>query len=126
MVASGSEVAATLQAALWLQQQTFETLSGEGVRLNVRVVSCPAPQKLAKNAVALAKIVPENIPTAAVEAGVGQGWAEIVGRRGAIFCMNDFGASAPADTLTKTFGFTSEAIATKALNFVNLRIKAQK
>lgn len=126
LVASGSEVAATLQAALWLQQQTFETLSGEGVRLNVRVVSCPAPQKLARNAVALAKIVPENVPTAAVEAGVGQGWAEIVGRRGAIFCMNDFGASAPADTLTRTFGFTSDAIATKALNFVNLRLKTQK
>lgn len=121
LAASGSEVAATLKAALWLQEQKFESLSGEVVRLNVRVVSCPAPQKLARNPMALAQFVPENIPTAAVEAGVAQGWAEITGRNGAVFCMTDFGASAPADTLTQTFGFTSDAIAQKALNYLKLR-----
>jgi transketolase len=85
------------------------------------VVSCPAPQKLARNPVAIAQIVPEYVPTVAVEAGVAQGWAEIVGRSGAVFCMSDFGASAPAETLTQTFGFTSEAIAQKSLNYLKLR-----
>jgi len=123
LVSSGSEVAATLKAAQWLQTQKFESLDKQVVGLNVRVVSCPAPQKLARNPVALSKIVPENVPTAAVEAGVAQGWAEIVGRTGAIFCMHDFGASAPADVLTQTFGFTSEAIAQKALNYLKLRLR---
>lgn len=121
LIASGSEVAATLKAAQWLQQNIFESLSGEGVKLNVRVVSCPAPQKLARQPLALAKLVPEGIPSAAVEAGVAQGWAEIVGRRGAVFGLSDFGASAPADTLTQLFGFTAEKIAQKTLNFLNLR-----
>lgn len=122
LLASGSEVAATLRAAEHLQKEKFENLSGEGVRLNVRVVSCPAPQKLSRNPLALTKLVPENIPAAAVEAGVAQGWGDIVGRRGAVFAMADFGASAPADTLTKTFGFNDEAIAAKALNFLKLRM----
>ncbi|MFZ9519620.1 MAG: transketolase [Silvanigrellaceae bacterium] len=124
MLSSGSEVAATLKAAQWLQEQKLETLEGEGVCLNVRVVSCPAPQKLAANSLALAKLVPENVTAIAVEAGVAQGWADIVGRRGAVFGMKDFGASAPADTLTREFGFTQESIAARALNHLKLRPKS--
>jgi transketolase len=121
LVASGSEVAATLKAAKQLQEQKFESLSGEVVQLNVRVVSCPAPQKLARDPVALAQLVPEKIPAIAIEAGVAQGWADIVGRQGAIFALSDFGASAPAEVLTRTFGFTPDAIALKALNVLHLR-----
>ena len=124
MVASGSEVSAALKAALWLQEQKFETLSGEGIQLNVRVVSCPAPQKLARDPIALNRLVPDGIPTVAVEAGAPQGWADIVGRSGAIFAMTDFGASAPAETLTQKFGFTPEAIAERSLNYLNLRVRA--
>ncbi|NBO38486.1 transketolase [bacterium] len=124
-IASGSEVAATLQAAQWLQQQSLGTLSGEGVQLNVRVVSCPAPQKLVRDPVTLARLVPENIPTIAVEAGSAFGWGDIVGRRGAIFGINHFGASAPAVTLTHAFGLTSEAIAQRALNHLKLRLRSE-
>lgn len=124
MIASGSEVAATLEAANWLQQQRFENLKGEVVGLNIRVVSAPAPQKLAKDPVELNRIVPSGIPCVAVEAGVAQGWGEITGRDGAVFAMNDFGASAPADTLKKRFGFDSESIAHKTLNHLQLRTKA--
>jgi transketolase len=124
LVASGSEVAATLKAALWLQEQKFENLNGEGIQLNIRVVSCPAPQKLARNPVALHKLVPENTPAIAVEAGSSQGWTDIVGRGGAVFAMNDFGASAPADVLTEKFGFSPEAIAQRALNHLKLRARS--
>ncbi|MEN9529345.1 MAG: transketolase [Pseudomonadota bacterium] len=124
LVASGSEVAATLKAALWLQEQKFETLAGEGVQLNVRVVSCPAPQKLACDPIALARLVPEGIPAVAVEAGSPQGWAEIVGRSGAVLAMRDFGASAPADVLTQKFGFTAESISERCLNHLHLRPRA--
>lgn len=121
LISSGSEVAATLKAAQWLQEQKLETLSGETVQLNVRVVSCPAPQKLSRDPVALNRLVPENLPAIAVEAGSPQGWAEIVGRRGAIFAMTDFGASAPASTLTEKFGFTTNAIAQRTLDHLQLR-----
>lgn len=124
LVASGSEVAATLKAAQWLQEQKLENLNGEGVQLNIRVVSCPAPQKLARNPVALQKLVPENTPAIAVEAGSAQGWADVVGRGGAIFAMNDFGASAPADVLTEKFGFTADAIAQRSLNHLKLRSRS--
>jgi transketolase len=90
----------------------------------VRVVSCPAPQKLARDPIALNRLVPDGIPTVAVEAGAPQGWADIVGRSGAIFAMTDFGASAPAETLTQKFGFTPEAIAERSLNYLNLRVRA--
>lgn len=125
MVASGSEVAAVLEAANWLQTQRFENLKGEVVGLNIRVVSAPAPQKLAKDPIELNRIVPAGIPCIAVEAGVAQGWAEITGRGGAIFAMNDFGASAPAETLKKQFGFDADSIAFKTLNHLQLRAQSR-
>lgn len=125
MIASGSEVAATLEAATWLQQQQFENLKGEVVGLNIRVVSAPAPQKLAKDPIELNRIVPADIPCVAVEAGVAQGWGEIVGRGGAVFAMTDFGASAPAETLKKQFGFDAESLALRVLNHLQLRARSR-
>ena len=123
LIASGSEVAAVLEAATNLQLLKLENLKGEIVGLNIRVVSAPAPQKLAKDPIELNRIVPSGIPCVAVEAGVAQGWGEIVGRDGAIFAMKDFGASAPADTLKKQFGFDADSIALNVLNHLQLRVK---
>lgn len=123
MVAAGSEVAATLDAALQLQKGTYENLKGEVVALDIRVVSAPAPQKLARDPILLNQLIPSQLPCVAVEAGVAQGWGEIVGRSGAIFALSDFGASAPADTLRQKFGFDSESIAQRTLNHLQLRPK---
>jgi transketolase len=49
-----------------------------------------------------------------VEAGIGQGWREVVGDAGRIVSLEHFGASADAATLFREFGFTAEAVAEAA------------
>ena len=49
-----------------------------------------------------------------VEAGVTQGWREIVGDAGRVVGIDHFGASADAATLFREFGFTPEAVAQAA------------
>ena len=49
-----------------------------------------------------------------VEAGVAQGWRDIVGDAGRIVSIEHFGASADAATLFREFGFTPEAIVAAA------------
>ena len=89
----------------------------------MRVISAPAPQVLAKNSVLLNRLVPLELPAVAIEAGSAQGWSEIVGRTGAIICMKEFGASAPAKDLDKLFGFVPESVAQVCLNYLNLRVR---
>jgi transketolase len=49
-----------------------------------------------------------------VEAGVSQGWREVVGDAGRIVAIDHFGASADAATLFREFGFTPEAVVAAA------------
>ena len=49
-----------------------------------------------------------------VEAGVAQGWRELVGDAGRIIALEHFGASADATTLFREFGITPEAVAAAA------------
>ena len=49
-----------------------------------------------------------------VEAGVSQGWREIVGDAGRIVSLNHYGASAAAGLLFTEFGFTPETVAAAA------------
>ena len=46
----------------------------------------------------------------AVEAGISLGWDRWVGDEGAIVGLDHFGASAPAGTVFKEFGFTVERV----------------
>ncbi|TWG97955.1 transketolase [Mesorhizobium sp. J18] len=46
----------------------------------------------------------------AVEAGIRQGWDEIIGNDGLFVGMTGFGASAPAEKLFEHFGITAEAV----------------
>ena len=50
----------------------------------------------------------------AIEAGISQGWSDLIGRKGTFIGMNSFGASAPAGTLYEKFGITAEAIVAAA------------
>jgi len=51
----------------------------------------------------------------AVEAGIRQGWDEIIGSDAAFIGMRGFGASAPYKDLYRHFGITAEAVAKAAL-----------
>lgn len=50
-----------------------------------------------------------------IEAGVELGWHKYIGQDGIAICMEQFGASAPADALAKEFGFTVEDILERIL-----------
>ncbi len=110
LVASGSEVQIALKTAHKLEQDAH---------LSVRVVSCPCPQNLVKNTSILNTLIPKEYFTFAIEASCGQSFAEIVGRNGAIFCMNDFGASAPFADLSQHFGFTEPQFTKFVLNHLS-------
>ena len=54
----------------------------------------------------------------AIEAGIRQGWDEVIGANGTFIGMTGFGASAPYKDLYKYFGFTAEAVVAAAMNKV--------
>ncbi len=99
LVATGSEVGLALAAA-------------EQVDRPVRVVSMPSrelfltlpqPQRDA--------IVPPEAMAVAVEAGVPQGWHEVVGADGKVFGIDRFGESGPGSEVAEHLGFTPERLA---------------
>jgi transketolase len=121
LIASGSEVSLALETAKALESQEFKTLKGEKISLAVRVISAPCPQKLASRPLALNKLVPTHIPAIAIEAGCTQGWGEIVGRTGAIFGMNRFGASAPFAKLCEHLGYTVPHLSEFSINVLGIK-----
>lgn len=106
LVASGSEVSLSLETA--------DLLAKDGKK--VRVVSVPCREKfLAQDASYRNQILPSGVPVVAMEAGIGTGWHQLTSgpENGLIISIERFGQSAPAKDLTKEFGFTAEAAATK-------------
>ena len=104
--ASGSEVAIAIEAAQLLNRQGKPA----------RVVSVPCfelfqsrPPKERHAVIGGAEV---NV---AVEAGIRQGWDEIIGSDGVFIGMTGFGASAPCKDLYRHFGITPEAVAAAAL-----------
>ena len=106
LMASGSEVPLIIEAA--------QRLVNEGK--SIRIVSFPSwelfrqqPEEYQE------KVLPKSIQNRlAVEAAVPMGWDHWVNSHGAVVGISHFGASAPADTLFKEFGFTVENVVTKA------------
>lgn len=103
LIASGSEVSLAIEAQ--------EELRKEGI--DVRVVSVPCMDLFAQQDAAYQeKVLPKNVRArVAVEAAGDFGWGKYVGLDGATVTMPGFGASAPAGTLFKKFGFTKEHVA---------------
>ena len=103
LIASGSEVSLAIEAQ--------EELRKEGI--DVRVVSMPCMDLFAQQDAAYQeKVLPKNVRArVAVEAAGDFGWGKYVGLDGATVTMPGFGASAPAGTLFKKFGFTKEHVA---------------
>ena len=102
LISTGSELHLAVAAAEQLEAAGTPT----------RVVSMPCPELFGEQDAAYRESV---LPAAlrarvAIEAGVSLGWDRWSGTDGAIIAMDRFGASAPAPTLFKEFGFTPERI----------------
>ncbi|GAA4121822.1 transketolase [Knoellia locipacati] len=110
LVATGSEVSVALDARLALEKS--------GVR--TRVVSMPCREWFEEQTKSYRdKVLPPAVRArVSVEAGVAQGWREIVGDAGRSISIEHFGASADAKTLFTEFGFTPEAVVKAATDSI--------
>ena len=102
LMASGSEVDLIVKAG--------EKLHDEGK--TVRLVSFPSWDLFEAQPQSYKDLVldPKIEKRVAVEAGSKLGWEKWVGPKGAIVGMSSYGASAPAETLFKEFGFTVDNV----------------
>ena len=105
--ASGSEVAIAVAAKKLLAER----------KISARVVSVPCFELLfAAPADKRAAIIGQARVNVAVEAGIRQGWDEIIGSAGGFVGMTGFGASGPYKDLYQHFGITPDAVAQAALH----------
>ncbi len=106
LIASGSEVEQCVGAKAKLAE--------EGVK--ARVISMPCIEEFEKQSAAYKeKVMPASVKArVCVEAGSPYSWYKYAGDKGEIIGMSTFGASAPAATLFKKFGFTVENVVEKA------------
>ncbi|MGN6965941.1 transketolase-like TK C-terminal-containing protein, partial [Neisseria sp. P0016.S002] len=88
-----------------LALEAQKVLAEQGVA--VRVVSMTSTNVFDRQDAAYkAVVLPEGLPSVAVEAGHDDGWYKYVGLNGEVVGINRFGESAPADLMFKEFGFT--------------------
>ncbi|MEO8654418.1 MAG: transketolase C-terminal domain-containing protein, partial [Ramlibacter sp.] len=106
LIASGSEVGLILAAA--------ERLQGEGIA--VRCVSMPSWELFEAQPPGYRdKVLPPAVTARlAVELGVAQGWHRWIGDHGDMLGVERFGASAPAETLLREYGFTVDNVVLRA------------
>ncbi len=102
LVASGSEVSLAINVAEKMEKKGF----------GVRVVSIPCREiYLSQDPMYRAKVIPTNVPTLAIELGVGTGWHAInPGGFVDVYDLNRFGASGPGAKVAEHLGFTVEAV----------------
>jgi transketolase len=107
LVASGSEVALTLDAAKQLDEQG----------IHGRVVSMPCWELFeAQPSDYRDEVLPPDVKARiSVEAGVALGWKKWVGDDGDSISIEHFGASAPGNTVLEHFGYTVDNIIARSL-----------
>ena len=106
LIASGSEVGLAMEAQKELEAKGTAT----------RVVSMPCTELFEAQSAEYKEEVLLAAVTArlAIEAGTTFGWERYTGDKGDIIGIDTFGASAPAGTLFKEYGFTVENVVEKA------------
>jgi len=106
LIASGSEVSLAMAAK--------DQLTAKG--LAVRVVSMPSFALFEAQTDAYKEsVLPSHVHArVGIEMAHPFGWDRYTGDAGQIVAINHFGASAPAETLFKEFGFTAEAVVAAA------------
>ena len=106
LIATGSEVSIALTAS--------ELLASEGI--SARVVSAPCLEWFsAQDRDYRESVLPSNVRArVSIEAGIAQGWRDLIGDCGVAVSLEHFGASASASKLFSEFGFTAEKVAAAA------------
>jgi transketolase len=106
LVATGSEVSLALAAR--------EVLEADGT--SVRVVSMPCIEWFHQQPDSYQQqVLPPDIKArVSIEAGVPQGWREIIGDSGEIIGIDHFGASAEGSVLFEQYGFTPDRVVAAA------------
>jgi len=106
LIGTGSEV----QYALAAQEQ----LAADGVA--ARVVSMPCREWFDEQPREYRdSVIPPTVRArVSVEAGVSQGWRDLVGDAGRIISINHYGASAQGSRLFEEFGFSGDTVAAAA------------
>jgi transketolase len=106
LIATGSEVQLAVTAR--------EELEADGIP--TRVVSMPSIEWFNEQDQAYRdSVLPPNVRArVSVEAGIAQGWRELVGDAGRIVSLEHFGASADYKVLFREFGLTADAVANAA------------
>ncbi|GAA2141186.1 transketolase [Kitasatospora kazusensis] len=106
LIGTGSEVQLAVAAR--------EALEADGIP--TRVVSMPSIEWFNEQDQAYRdSVLPPNVRArVSVEAGIAQGWRELVGDAGRIISLEHFGASADYKVLFQEFGLTAEAVANAA------------
>src|SRR3954453_6268381 len=106
IVGTGGELPVAIDAA--------ERLAEDGIR--ARVVSMPSWELFAAQDEAYREsVLPRDLPSVSVEAGISQGWERWVDRSVAI---DRFGASAPGTEVLRRLGITGENVAGAAAELV--------
>ncbi|KJK59034.1 transketolase [Saccharothrix sp. ST-888] len=106
LIGTGSEVQLAVQAR--------EALEADGIA--TRVVSMPSIEWFNEQDQAYRdSVLPPNVRArVSVEAGIAQGWRELVGDAGRIISLDHYGASADYKVLFNEFGLTADAVANAA------------
>ena len=106
LIGTGSEVQLAVDAR--------EALAEKGIR--ARVVSMPCREWFDAQDVSYREtVIPPTVRArVSVEAGIAQGWREIVGDHGRIVSVEQYGASAAYDRIYREYGITAEAVAAAA------------
>jgi transketolase len=116
LIGTGSE----LQLAVAAREQ----LAAKGV--NARVVSMPCREWFdAQDEAYRTTVLPHTVKArVSVEAGIAQGWRDIVGDSGRIVSLEHFGGSADFKTLYQEFGITAEAVVLAAEESIRSAVTA--
>ncbi len=104
--ATGSEVEIALDTA--------QKLDASNIR--VRVISIPSFEILREQGSIQRD---SDVLSVGIEAGIRQGWDDIIGPGGLFFGLSTFGASGPAKKLYDHFGLTAEKISKKIIAALN-------
>jgi transketolase len=112
LVGTGSEVQVAVAAR--------ELLAADGIR--ARVVSMPCREWFdAQEPAYRASVIPPTVKArVSVEAGIAQGWREIVGDHGRIVSIETYGASADYARIYQEYGITGEAVADAARDSIRV------
>ena len=106
LVGTGSEVQLAVAAR--------DILAEQGIR--ARVVSMPCREWFEEQDASYREtVIPPTVKArVSVEAGIAQGWREVVGDHGRIVSIEHYGASADYERIYREFGITAEAVAAAA------------